>query len=185
MSRTIELHSSLGNDQLRFASLRGVEALSQVSEFELEALSPGPDLDPGQLLGTEVAIEIETFGGGTRYFHALVSAVAYLGPDSGAELQHRYQVSLRSWLMVADQNADYKIFQHKSVPDIVNEVLTAYSFPFEFNLTEDYAVRSYVVQYGESDLNFVARLCEDEGIYHFCRHDQDRHIDCYSYRGRS
>lgn len=175
MSRTIELHTSFDSDQLRFASLRGVEAISHVAEFELEALSPAPDLDPGQLLGTAVAIEIETFGGGTRFFHALVTEFAYLGPDSSAELPHRYRACLRSWLVVADQNADYKIFQNKSVPDIVKEVLAAYPFPFELNLTEQYAVRPYVVQYGESDLNFVARLCEDEGIYHYCRHEKDRH----------
>lgn len=113
MSRTIELHTSLGSDQIRFASLRGVEAISHVGEFEFQALSPAPDLDPDHLLGTAVAIEIEAFGGGTRYFQALVSEFAYMGPDSSAELQHRYRASLRSWLMVADQNADYKIFQHK------------------------------------------------------------------------
>ena len=123
MPRTIELHTPLGAQYLRFSSLRGEEALSRVSEFELEAVSLSPDLDARQLLGQSVTIKIETQDRGTRYFNALVADFVYIGPDSGAERLHRYRASLRSWLWLADKNSDYKIFQNKTVPEIVKEVL--------------------------------------------------------------
>lgn len=175
MSRTIELRSLLDSEELQFAKLSGDEGLSLVSAFELEAYSPSGALDAKQLLGSEVTICIETQHGHTRYFNALITEFVHLGGDSCAEHLHRYRASLRSWLWLADQNADYKIFQGKSVPDIVKEVLADYPYPFEMNLSERYAIRPYVVQYGESDLNFIARLCEDEGIYHYCKHAADRH----------
>jgi type VI secretion system secreted protein VgrG len=175
MPRTIELHSLIGSEQLQFEKLSGDEALSMVSEFELDALSPSPDLDARKLIGTDVTIAIETRHCNTRYLNALVTSFACLGADSGAERRYRYRASLRSWLWLADRNADYKIFQGKSVPDIVKAVLSDYPFPFEMNLIERYAPRPYVVQYGESDFNFISRLCEDEGIYHYCQHGADRH----------
>lgn len=175
MARTIALHSLFGSEQLQFAKLRGDEALSQVSEFELDALSPSPELDARRLLGTDVTIAIETQHGGTRHFNALVTSFACMGADNATERLYRYRASLRSWLWLADRNADYRIFQGKSVPDIVRQVLADYPFPLEMTLLERYPVRPYVVQYGESDLNFISRLCEDEGIYHYCKHGADRH----------
>jgi type VI secretion system secreted protein VgrG len=175
MARMIELHTILGSEQLRFASLRAEEGMSQVSEFELEALSPSADLDIKQLLGTDVTIEIDMADGATRYVNALVTAFAYAGHGSSVQNLHRYKATLRSWLALAEKNADYRIFQDQSVPDIVREVLGRYQFSFELNLIGRYTARPYVVQYGESDFNFVARLCEDEGIYHYCTHSADHH----------
>src|SRR5262249_51936652 len=35
--------------------------------------------------------------------------------------------------------------------------------------------REYIVQYRESDMDFIARLMEDEGLFYFFQHDEDGH----------
>jgi type VI secretion system secreted protein VgrG len=61
-----------------------------------------------------------------------------------------------------------------SVPGIVRKVLTQAGIADDrvrFAAHGDYTKREYVVQYRESDSNFLARLLEDEGISHFFEHD--------------
>src|SRR5690606_831024 len=44
-----------------------------------------------------------------------------------------------------------------------------------FKLSESHPMREYCVQYNETDLNFVQRLCEDEGIFFFFEHKDGEH----------
>jgi type VI secretion system secreted protein VgrG len=36
------------------------------------------------------------------------------------------------------------------------------------------------VQYGETHLHFISRLCEEEGLYFYFDHFKDRHVLCFS-----
>jgi type VI secretion system secreted protein VgrG len=60
MSRTFILHSPVGDDQLLFVKMTGNEALSTISEFELECASPSDSIDAMDLLGQGVTIEVVT-----------------------------------------------------------------------------------------------------------------------------
>jgi type VI secretion system secreted protein VgrG len=63
-----------------------------------------------------------------------------------------------------------------TVPDIVKKVLgDEATNSFKFELTGSYAPWNYCVQYRETDLNFVSRLLEAEGIYYYIRHEDGRH----------
>jgi type VI secretion system secreted protein VgrG len=66
------------------------------------------------------------------------------------------------------KRADCRTFQQESVPDIVKKVLTGAGVgedAQEARLSGSYAPRVYCVQYRETDLDFVARLLSEEGIY--------------------
>ena len=53
---------------------------------------------------------------------------------------------------------------------------------FAFKLCYQYEKREYCVQYGESDLHFITRLCEEEGIYFYFEHTEKTHCLCFSDR---
>lgn len=42
--------------------------------------------------------------------------------------QCRYRLTMRPWIYLADLRSDYRIFQNRSVDEIVDEVLNAYSY---------------------------------------------------------
>ncbi|MFC0269269.1 type VI secretion system Vgr family protein [Kushneria aurantia] len=46
---------------------------------------------------------------------------------------------------------------------------------WRLDLRRDYPPRSYCVQYRESDLDFISRLCEEEGLWYYVTHEDDNH----------
>jgi type VI secretion system secreted protein VgrG len=69
-----------------------------------------------------------------------------------------------------------RVYQDLSVPDIIKAVLKDSSMAdehFELRLEGTYPKREYVVQYQESDYQFISRLIEHEGICFFFEHTPD------------
>lgn len=50
-----------------------------------------------------------------------------------------------------------------------------FSDGYTFAGFSDYPPREYCVQYGESDLHFIQRLCFEEGFHYYFRHSPDSH----------
>lgn len=172
MARIFTLESPPG-DTLKFYRLSGEEALGHPFEWRIEALAASHNVSLRELLGKAVAVRVELAGGGVRYLNGIVSRASLIGRH--AERYYAYELIVRPWLWLASRSADCRIFQEKSVPQIVQQVLSPYGFPMENRLTETYAPREYCVQYNETDLDFVSRLMETEGIYYFFRHEAGTH----------
>ena len=175
MPRTFTAHSPLG-EQLRFRSLSGREALSGLFEFRVRLLGESPSISAKTLLGQDLSVEVdlttEKDGGGKRFLSGQVVQFAYAGKDGDF---YAYEAVLRPWLWLATRRSDFKIFQFKTVPDIIQEVLGPYGFGVVNKLSGSYREWDYCVQYNETDLNFVSRLMESEGIYYFFEHAQGSH----------
>jgi uncharacterized protein involved in type VI secretion and phage assembly len=95
--------------------------------------------------------------------HGIVYRVAQ--GESGKRLT-RYHVSLRPQLSYLVHRTNQRIFQHLSAPKIIAKVLEEHGIQgnaYQFQLGALYPERDYCVQYDESDLHFVQRLCEEEG----------------------
>ena len=62
-----------------------------------------------------------------------------------------------------------QVFQELTVQDIVETMLATEleAADYEFRLTETYLKREFCMQYQESNLDFVQRLLEHEGIYYY------------------
>ncbi|MCL2450581.1 MAG: type VI secretion system tip protein VgrG, partial [Polyangiaceae bacterium] len=172
----ITIESPLG-DTLQFHSMSGVEALSRPFVFDVEVQSRRDDIKPGELLGQPVTLALDLASDSdatTRYWNGIVASMQYV--DTGFDGVSRYRLTLRPWLWQLGLAADCRIFQRRSVPDIVKTVFEGRGFhDFNVVLSETYDVREYVVQYRETDLQFVSRLLEDEGIYYFFRHESGKH----------
>lgn len=172
MSRIFTLDSPLG-ERLKFRRLSGDEELGKLFEFRIEALADSHSLSLHALLGQSVTVRIEAKQGATRYLNGLVARAALAGRD--AERHYCYELVVRPWLWLATRRADCRIFQRRSVPEIVQETLAPYGFPIESRLSDQYAPREYCVQYNETDADFVSRLIEQEGIYYYFEHANGRH----------
>jgi len=172
MARMIELTSPLGKDLL-FRSLRGHEELGRASEFQLAALSTKKDIKPTELLGKTVTVKLELVKGGYRYFNGYVTRFSQ-GETVGR--YYEYRMIVHPWLWFLTRTADCKIFQEKTVPDIIKEVFADHPVAvFDDALTGKYSQREYCVQYRETDFNFVSRLMEEEGIYYYFEHSDGKH----------
>ena len=159
--------------ELQVLSFVGREALNQPYRFDIELVSNRPDLQLEELLHKRGCL---TFGAtGEGIIHGLVFRVEQ--GDSGKTLT-RYSVSLVPQLAYLQHNHDQQIFQHLTVPQIIGQVLEARGIladAYEFQLGALYPAREYCVQYDESDLHFIQRLCEEEGIHFHFQHSNDGH----------
>lgn len=174
MDRPLVAHTALG-PQLGFLSLRGTEALSSLFEFEVELVSGTYLLDVRSMLNTELTIEIETSTGSPRFLSGKVTDFSLLGRERANSPYYLYKATVRPSLWYLSQGQDSRIFQFKTVPDILKQVLGEYGFPVEYQLSENYRQWEYCVQYQESDFNFVSRLMEHEGMYYYFQHDNGSH----------
>ncbi|VFR41578.1 VgrG protein [plant metagenome] len=160
-----------------FRSMEGQEHLSQLFEFQVDVLYEGMGLDLRSFLGKSLTLEIETDapGSATRYLNGQITRFMLAGKETVTQRYYVYRATVRPWLWSASRREDFRIFQEKPVPDIVEEVLAPYGHAIARKLAEAYRPWTYCVQYGESDFDFVSRLLEHEGIYYWFKHNQGSH----------
>ena len=158
---------------LQVLEFKGREALSQPFAFELELVSERSDLDLESLLHQRAFLALSPAGNG---IHGLVHRVAQ--GDSGKRLT-RYKISLRPQLAYLEHRTNQRIFQHLTVERIIAQVLEEHGIQadaFRFGLGSAYPERDYCVQYDETDLHFIQRLCEEEGIHYHFQHSASGHV---------
>ncbi|MCR4466896.1 type VI secretion system tip protein VgrG [Burkholderia sp. SCN-KJ] len=172
MNRVFTLDSPHGDD-LKFHTLDGSDDLGRLFEFRIDALADSHSLSLKDMLGKPVTVRIEQQDLSTRYLNGIVARATLAGRR--AERHYGYELIVRPWLWLATRRSDCRIFQNRTVPDIVQEVLAPYGFPIENKLTDAYVPREFCVQYNETDTAFVMRLMEFEGIYFYFRHAADSH----------
>ena len=158
---------------LQVLEFSGREAISQPFVFELELVSERPDLDLQTLLHRPAFLALSQTGNG---IHGHIYRVAQ--GESGKRLT-RYHASLRPQLAYLAHRINQRIFQHLTVQKIISQVLEEHGIQanaYQFQLGSVYPEREYCVQYDESDLHFVQRLCEEEGIHYHFEHNTDGHV---------
>jgi len=173
-----ETHFSLTLEDVehdfKLLEFRGREAISQPYRFDLELVSERPDLDLQALLHKPAFLAFDPAGKG---IHGLVHRIAQ--GESGQRLT-RYRLTLVPQLAYLAHRTNQRIFQHLSVPQIVAQVLEEHGIQadaYRFQLGPVvYPPREYCVQYDETDLHFVQRLCEEEGIHYHFEHSTAGHV---------
>ncbi|MBT1120396.1 type VI secretion system Vgr family protein [Stutzerimonas nitrititolerans] len=158
---------------LQVLGFEGHEKLNQPYRFDIEVVSERPDLDLETLLHRPAYL---AFGPAGKGVHGVIHGARQ--GDSGKRLT-RYSLSLRSQLAYLTHSRDQRIFQHLSVPQVIAQVLEGHGIQadvYRFQLGYVYPERDYCVQYDESDLHFIQRLCEEEGISFHFQHNEAGHI---------
>ncbi|RZL08641.1 MAG: type VI secretion system tip protein VgrG [Rubrivivax sp.] len=160
--------------KMQLMSLSASEGLSRPFEYQVEILSDKADLDLAKFLGKSMTVALE-LPVGTRHFNGLVSRFAHSGRRT-RQFFH-YQATLRPWFWFLSRTQDCKIFQEKTVVQIIEEVFADHSGIAKFSkkLSGSYTPWEYCVQYRESDMNFVARMMEQEGLYFYFEHTESGH----------
>jgi len=161
---------------LLLETLRGQEVLGRPYKFQLSLLSKEPSIDPDDVLGKPLAVGIQLVTGEERFFHGIVTDFSKIGTT---HLHTRYAAELRSMLSLFDHTLDCRIFNDPSQDalGIVTAVLAQRGLTdVESGAIKDHPhrKRDYCVQYRESDLKFVQRLLEEEGIYYFFKHEEGK-----------
>jgi type VI secretion system secreted protein VgrG len=154
-------------------TFQGREALGAPFNYNVTLLSEDPAIAPDVVLGQPMTIRITLDTGAFRFFNGVVTYFA----KTGMTVRHaRYAAVLNPKLTLLDYTRDCRIFFEAVPPVLASELLSQRGADVDRgSLVGNYLKREYCVQYRESYSNFIQRLLEEEGIYYFFKHAQDKH----------
>ncbi len=169
----ILIGTPFGENKVLLKSLQGEEQISGLFHYTLELLSEDAQLDFSSIAGQNVTLTFALPGGENQYVNGVVGKFTQAGRT---ERLTTYFADVYPWLWLLTLNADFRIFQNKTTPDILEAVFSDLGFSdYKNALTRTYSPREYCVQYQESAFAFVSRLMEEEGIFYFFEHDSSKH----------
>ncbi|KKO16978.1 type VI secretion system Vgr family protein [Pseudomonas putida] len=149
------------------------EMISSPFQLKLELISFEDEVDFGQLLDKPVLFTIWRGERPLRYVHGLVSSFSQ--GETGF-CRTRYRALVEPVLARAGLRSNWRIFQHKTVPQILELMLKRQGIArFEIKSMGEHQVREFCVQAGETDLDFIARLAGEEGFVYRFEHTPKHH----------
>jgi len=178
-NREIEIvaSNSIGSfdSDLLLLEFNSDESFNSLFQHKLTTLCKNNELDLKSLLGTTISIKVQGHHLiGPKYFHGHVMAISHRGWQGRFA---KYEIELAPWFGFLDKTKDCRIFQNQSVVDIFSAIFDENGFSdYEINLSSSYTPIEYCVQYRETDMNFINRLLEQEGIYYHFEQFEDKHI---------
>jgi type VI secretion system secreted protein VgrG len=175
--RLMRIATPLGDDYLLVNRFTAHEGLSQLFSIDIELLHEENEadyaptkVDPKSLLGQGISIAIAASDGSERQFTGIVNRFSQGNRDVRFSYYYIHVVP-QIWLLT--QKSQSRIFQQKSVPDILKIVFDTFNVKYE--LQGSHEPRNYCVQYRETDFDFASRLMEEEGIFYYFVHKDGEH----------
>ena len=149
------------------------EALSETFLLRVELSSFDAAVDFGALLDQPALLTIWRGDAPVRHVHGIVTS--FQQGDTGFR-RTRYRAVLEPALARAALCSDWRIFQQRSVPEILEQVIRSHGITdYEQVTTNDHLPREYCVQGGDTDLQFVDRLAAEEGFFYRFAHGDNGH----------
>lgn len=178
-TRLLLISSPLGRDALVATRLSVTETLGLPYAIEVDVLSERADLQAKDLLTQAITVTLSRVVGRStieRHFHGLVAEFHRLGPGVGGQSAYRLVAVPGLWRLGLRRNC--RIFQEKSVKDIVTAVLAEHDQPaprWGIMPKPAPAPIPYCTQFNETDLHFVLRLLEEHGMGCYFSHTASGH----------
>lgn len=152
-------------DDLRVARLKGVEGLGRPFEFVLDLA--GKAVDAEKMLDAPATLTLHS-GQQSQPYQGHLTWFMEAGQARGL---HRYRALLVPDVTRLEHNTTNAVYVHKTVPEILEDLLSrAHLQPgkdFEFKLKANYAQRELTCRYQESELQFLHRLTQRNGISYY------------------
>jgi type VI secretion system secreted protein VgrG len=156
----------LPSETFEVMNFSGIDTVSSIYKFSMMLISQRSDILPDEIVNKAGTLYI--YRDGEYYpYSGIVSEFRFLGKSLD---RTTYALTLVSRLWLLNMNVNTRIFQKSTALEILTEVLDATPIKGHYKLQLDqgnYSPLEYVVQYQESDLNFIARFMEANGIWYF------------------
>ena len=162
------------DERLRVLRFNGSEGINQLYNYRIEVTCDSADLDLDALLGMPAAMTcVDGYERVDRYIHGIVFEAQFLGSHLNLS---RYQLRIGSVFKLLNQRKNCRIFQYKTVPAIIKQLLEEAGITaafYQFKLQEDHPEHEYCVQFQETEYDFIHRLLEEEGMIYYFEHTPD------------
>lgn len=180
----------MAEDTFRPFRVSGVDEISQLFRFEIDVVSDDPSLDDSQIFGRTATLEMGRQDQSTKIYGLITAFQQGIATERGQFVYKAILMPRMQRLAMSRQNQIHGTTRDVSVVDVIRGELTADGLKgpgsavagrlsgndVEMRLSRSYPQRDYIVQYEESDLNFVCRMAESQGIFFFFDHSSGKDV---------
>jgi type VI secretion system secreted protein VgrG len=161
MTQSLQFDVSIGGYALEVRSVSLEEAVSEIGTFTARVVAT-TDLDLEGLLEEEAIVRVTEAGSLLRTFTLVLRGVSFAGVVDGT---FAFDLDLAPKLALLALDRNTRKYRDQTAKDIVSSVLGEGGVAHTFRIGAPPPSRPYCVQYRETNLDFVRRLLEFEGIY--------------------
>jgi type VI secretion system secreted protein VgrG len=169
--------SDFDASELQIHRVHGVEKISEAFRFDVEFVHEGGTVELDEVVGCEISLVFDRADEEVRRLHGMIADIEDLHDTEDQQTTYRLTMVPRVWRMTLVETLD--IFMDMSVPEVIEKKLAlvelnAAGIDYEMRLMGQYPQREFIVQYKETDLNFISRLAEHLGISFYFDHSGSR-----------
>ena len=181
-SRILKIVSPLGQDQLLAERVTIEEGVSSLFEIRVSARAKKPIVKPEELIGRLVDVSIEVQQGDgedgsavRRPFNGLVTELNE-GPPITRGLRS-YSMVLKPQMWLLSRRSDCRIWMDKTAIDIVETLFSEHGIPAPdtSGIVTPPPPQHYSVQWNETDLAYLTRRFEEDGLFYWFSHEDGKH----------
>ncbi len=179
MTRMLEIATELGAGIFTVQTFSGREELGRMFEYNVELLSEQGDITAEKLLGSNATVQLELPDGTFRYFNGYITRFTVQGqtatPAFKSNTGYLYLATISPGLWMRTRTSNSQIFAKQTIGALLSAELpkgNLTALDAQVGTTEQ---RDYVVQYRETDFNFLSRMMEHAGLYYFFTHTDGAH----------
>jgi type VI secretion system secreted protein VgrG len=157
----------------RVLRLAGDEAIGEPFRYAMLCELEDETLPAAELVGAAAAIRLEDGFGNERLVTGVVAQAKRVYEDASAALE----VVVRPAFWRLGLGQDHRMFSNASALEVVERIVSERGERLRVEVASKPPVRETVVQFDESDLALVERLCDEEGwIWWLDHHDDSKAV---------
>ena len=180
-TRNLRVVSPLGTDQLLPERVMITEGVSSLFDIRLSVRAKREIIQPEELIGRLIDISLEVQqaedgGDGVRRpFNGLVTSLQE-GPPITRGLRS-YSMVLKPQMWLLSQRSDCRIWMDKTSIDIVETLFSEHGIPAPdvSGVVTPPPPQHYSVQWNETDLDYLTRRFEEDGLFYWFSHEDGSH----------
>lgn len=167
----MEMFGQYGDLPVKLVSGIFEGVINGIPTARIEFVSRDRMLDLGDFVGKSMGYSITGEENKEQRFWGTCVSAEYLGSPSG---DGHYLAEICPWIWFLSRKHDNRVFQHLKTTDIIKQILGEYGFSADLKITHSNGdvEREYCIQYRETDLDFITRLLEEDGIYFYFEYEK-------------
>ncbi len=156
--------------QLELETCDGLEFVAEPFAFTVCVVSKESSLDIQKNIDNSVSLIFVLSDGKVKRYVSGIYTQIKQGQTKLRGTEYTLEIRPRLWLLTLKSNC--AVYQKKSVLEIVGEVLKKENIKYQDKTSGTFPKREYVVQYNETDFDFVSRLLEEAGVFYYFTHTE-------------
>ncbi|MEP7452725.1 type VI secretion system tip protein TssI/VgrG [Phyllobacterium sp. SB3] len=173
--RILRISTVLGLDVFLAEKMDVREEINGLFEIHVSVKSKRTDLKPEELVGTLADVSLEVAYGERRPWNGLITGFRE-GPPVSRGLRS-YQLTIRPQLWLLSQRSDCRIFMDMTALQIAETLLSEHGIKAAVTggVVSPPAPIHYSVQWNETDLAYLTRRLEADGLFYWFEHEDGEH----------